>query len=238
MACLGGSAGFGGSGALPSPASLRSLAVARARARPRGRSRPRSLRVAFRRRRPGFDPVRVSDLYSNTVNEAIFERLLTYDYLARPAKLVPMAAEAMPEVTDNGRTYMFRIRKGIYFTPDPAFKGEQARADGRGLRLHVQALRRPEEPLAVGVPARGQDRGPGRAASRRRRRSASSTTTPRSPACTAVDRYTLRIRLKRAGLHLPLHRRPRAVRRDRARGDRGLRRRHAWRIRSAPGPTC
>ena len=34
----------------------------------------------------GFDPARVSDIYSSTVNEAIFERLLTYDYLARPAK--------------------------------------------------------------------------------------------------------------------------------------------------------
>src|SRR6267142_400511 len=52
----------------------------------------------------GFDPCRVTDLYSNTVNEAIFERLLTYDYLARPAKLVPMAAEAMPEVSDQGKT--------------------------------------------------------------------------------------------------------------------------------------
>jgi len=48
----------------------------------------------------GFDPCRVTDLYSNTVNEAIFERPLTYDYLARPAKLVPMVAEAMPEVSD------------------------------------------------------------------------------------------------------------------------------------------
>ena len=73
----------------------------------------------------GFDPCRVTDLYSNTVNEAIFERLLTYDYLARPAKLVPMAAEAMPEVTDAGKTYLFKLRKGIFFTPDPAFKGEK-----------------------------------------------------------------------------------------------------------------
>ena len=36
---------------------------------------------------------------------------------------VPMVAEAMPEVTDNGRTYLFKLRRGIYFTPDPAFKG-------------------------------------------------------------------------------------------------------------------
>jgi ABC-type transport system substrate-binding protein len=83
------------------------------------------LRIAFPTAETGFDPVRVSDLYSNTVNEAIFERLLTYDYLARPAKVVPMAAETMPEVRDNGRVYVFKIRKGIHFTPDPAFKGQK-----------------------------------------------------------------------------------------------------------------
>ena len=66
------------------------------------------LRIAFPTAETGFDPVRVSDLYSNTVNEAIFERLMTYDYLARPAKVVPMVAEAMPEVKDNGR----RLRSG------------------------------------------------------------------------------------------------------------------------------
>src|SRR5947207_12685767 len=83
------------------------------------------LLVAFPVQETGFDPVRVSDGYSNTVNEAIFDRLLTYDYLARPAKLVPLAAEAMPEISDEGRTYLIKIRRGIYFTPDPAFKGKK-----------------------------------------------------------------------------------------------------------------
>jgi ABC-type transport system substrate-binding protein len=73
----------------------------------------------------GFDPVRISDLYSATVIEAIFERLLTYDYLARPSKVVPQAAEAMPVVTDNGKTWTFKITKGIYFAPDPAFKDKK-----------------------------------------------------------------------------------------------------------------
>ena len=82
-------------------------------------------RVAFPTAETSFDPARVSDLYSNTINESIFDRLLTYDYLARPAKLVPMAAEAMPVVTDNGRTYTYKVRKGIYYTPDPAFKGKK-----------------------------------------------------------------------------------------------------------------
>ncbi len=29
----------------------------------------------------------------------------------------------MPEISDEGKTYTFRIKPGIYFTPDPAFKG-------------------------------------------------------------------------------------------------------------------
>jgi len=46
----------------------------------------------FRAAETGFDPARVTDYYSNAVIEAVFERLLGYDYLARPAKLVPQAA--------------------------------------------------------------------------------------------------------------------------------------------------
>ena len=62
------------------------------------------LRISFPVAETGFDPVRVSDLYSNTVNEAIFERLLTYDYLARPAKLVPLVAACpgYPVMLDGG----------------------------------------------------------------------------------------------------------------------------------------
>ena len=81
------------------------------------------VRVALQAADDGFDLVRTYNAYSNWVSEAIFERLLTYDYLARPAKLVPGTAEAMPEVSDGGKTYVFHIKKGIYFSPDPAFKG-------------------------------------------------------------------------------------------------------------------
>jgi ABC-type transport system substrate-binding protein len=80
------------------------------------------LRITFQVAETGFDPARTHDYYSGTVLEAIFDTLLTYDYLARPAKLVPSAA-ALPEVSADGRTYTFRLRKGIYFTDDPAFKG-------------------------------------------------------------------------------------------------------------------
>src|SRR4030088_2467890 len=83
------------------------------------------LRVAFEIEETGFDPVKVTDEYSNRVIEQTNEPLLTYDYLARPAKLAPLTAESLPEVSDNGKTYLFHIRKGIVFHPDPAFKGKR-----------------------------------------------------------------------------------------------------------------
>ena len=54
------------------------------------------LRIAFEVAETGFDPAKVTDNYSNQVTQVVFERLLSYDYLARPMKLVPGAAEALP----------------------------------------------------------------------------------------------------------------------------------------------
>src|SRR3954451_16402193 len=73
----------------------------------------------------GFDPQAISDLYSGTVVQAVFETLLTYDYLARPSKLIPLTAEALPQISDEGKTYTIKLKKGIYFTPDAAFKGKK-----------------------------------------------------------------------------------------------------------------
>lgn len=83
------------------------------------------LHVAFEIEETGFDPAKTTDAYSAQVMEVVFERLLHYDYLARPLKLAPQTAETMPEVTENGKTFLFRIRKGIYFQRDPAFKGQR-----------------------------------------------------------------------------------------------------------------
>ena len=98
------------------------------------------IRYVFPAGEEGFDPAAAHDLYSGTVEQAIFETLLTYDYLARPAKLVPMAAEALPDVTDNGQTYTFRIRKGVHFTPDPAFKGVQRELVAEDFAFSIRRL--------------------------------------------------------------------------------------------------
>jgi oligopeptide transport system substrate-binding protein len=83
------------------------------------------IRVAYTSSERGFDCARESDEFTATLCDNIFDALLQYDHLARPIKLQPRAAAAMPEVTDNGRTYTFRIKPGIYFTPDPAFEGRK-----------------------------------------------------------------------------------------------------------------
>ena len=84
----------------------------------------RTLRVAFMIAETSFDPAFASDAASDAIIANIFESMLDYDYLVRPVKLVPRTLEAMPVVQDDGKTYTMKVRKGIYFTPDPAFKGK------------------------------------------------------------------------------------------------------------------
>jgi ABC-type transport system substrate-binding protein len=83
------------------------------------------LRVAFPIAETGFDPQVVNDIYSNHVVRAIFDPPYTYDYLARPFKLIPNTAVALPEISADGRTWTLRIKPGIHFNDDPAFKGKQ-----------------------------------------------------------------------------------------------------------------
>ena len=83
----------------------------------------KTLHVAFPVDVTGFDPQVTQDLYSAHVERAVFDTLLTYDHLVRPYQLVPNTAAALPEVTDGGRTITVRIKPGIYFAPDPVFKG-------------------------------------------------------------------------------------------------------------------
>lgn len=83
------------------------------------------LRIAFEAPDDGFDMVKTFNFYSGNVADVIFERLLQYDYLANPVKLVPATAQSMPVIKENGKVYIFKIKPGIYFTDDPAFKGQR-----------------------------------------------------------------------------------------------------------------
>src|SRR5512135_2663631 len=60
-----------------------------------------------------LDPEQYNDDPSFQVLRAIFEGLYEWDYLASPAKLTPLAATALPEITDGGTTWTIRLRPGI-----------------------------------------------------------------------------------------------------------------------------
>jgi len=85
----------------------------------------KTLRTAFIVAETGFDPQATSDLYSDHIQHAIFDTLYGWDYFARPYQRTPNAAAAMPVITDGGRTWTIKVRPGIYFTDDPAFKGRK-----------------------------------------------------------------------------------------------------------------
>ncbi len=91
------------------------------------------LRIAFPAPESTFDPPSTnSDFYSSTILSQILEAPLTYDYLARPVQLVPNTAEALPRIEEGGRRITLRIKPGIFFADDPAFKGSpRLNAQGR-----------------------------------------------------------------------------------------------------------
>jgi len=83
----------------------------------------KTLRYAFPIAESGFDPAQISDLYSRTVAAAMFDAPLEFEFMASPARMRPNVAAAMPEVTDDFRSFTFQIKPGIFFADDPAFKG-------------------------------------------------------------------------------------------------------------------
>jgi ABC-type transport system substrate-binding protein len=151
----------------------------------------------FRAAETGFDPGKVTDYYSNTVIEAVFERLLTYDYLARPSKLVPEAAEAMPQISDNGKTYLFRIRKGAYFAPDPAFKGAKRELTADDVAYSIKRHMDPKNRSYWQWLVDGKIVGLDELAQKAKAAGSKFDYDAKVPGLEVVDRYTLRIRLTR-----------------------------------------
>lgn len=85
----------------------------------------KTLRVSFPIAETGFDPQPAGDVYSQYVNRVIFDPLYRYDYLARPYRIEPNTATAMPEISRDGKTWTIHVRPGIYFSDDPVFNGKK-----------------------------------------------------------------------------------------------------------------
>jgi ABC-type transport system substrate-binding protein len=90
-----------------------------------------------------LDPARAGSLQSLYTSQGLFHQLLTYDYLARPVRLIPYAAEALPQVSPDGRTYTLRIRPGLLFAPHPAFGGKPRELTAQDFVYSVQRIADP-----------------------------------------------------------------------------------------------
>lgn len=83
------------------------------------------LRFAFSSIETSLDPVKINDAYSRMVMPHIFEGLCEYDHLTRPPVIRPLLADGDPEVSPDFKVWTFKIRRGVYFADDPAFKGQR-----------------------------------------------------------------------------------------------------------------
>jgi ABC-type transport system substrate-binding protein len=124
------------------PSLIAALALLLAAALPAS-AQDKVLRFAFPIAETGFDPVQVNDLYSNIINNHIFDTPLRYDFLSRPVRVVPNTADGLPEASPDYTTWTIRIKPGIYFADDPAFKGRKRELVATD---HVYALKRHWDP--------------------------------------------------------------------------------------------
>lgn len=157
------------------------------------------LRYAFPIAETGFDPAQISDLYSRTVAANIFEAPLTYDPIARPIRVVPQTAEALPEVSADFRTWTLRIRPGIFFADDPAFKGAKRELTAQD---YVYSIKRHYDPKFKSPSLFQLENSKILGLSELRRRALESKQPfpydTEVEGLRAVDRYTLQIRLAEA----------------------------------------
>jgi ABC-type transport system substrate-binding protein len=115
------------------------------------------LKVAFRNAETSFDPAAISDSYSRTVTPHIFEGLYKYDHLARPPKIKPLLADGMPEGSADFKTWAVKVRRGIYFADDPAFKGAKREVTAQDFIYGLQRIADPanKSPLWGWIEAEG-----------------------------------------------------------------------------------
>ena len=90
------------------------------------------LHVSLRLLPKSFDPPKIEDEGSGKVAAHVYDGLLMYHPFARPYRLMPALAESMPEISEDKKTYTFRIKKGVRFIDDPCFP------DGKGREVTAE----------------------------------------------------------------------------------------------------
>ena len=71
-----------------------------------------------------LDPARAPELGTVNALAPLYHQLPTYDYGSLPVRFIPYAAEALPQISADRRTYVLKVRPGLLFSPHPAFGGK------------------------------------------------------------------------------------------------------------------
>jgi len=178
------------------------LAVAFAAPAPAAPDMNKVIREVFPVAETGFDPAAVHDLYSGTIVQGIFETLYTYDYLARPAKVVPMTADGMPQVSDNGKTWTVKLKKGIRFADDPVFGGKPRELVAEDVVYSLKRLIDPRMRSPWAFLVEGKFVGLDDLAAKAKEAGKFDYDT-KIPGLEAVDKHTIRFRLTGVDYNLP-----------------------------------
>ncbi len=128
-------------------------AIAAAPAAPTQKPPEKVLRYAFPIAETGMDPAQLSDLYSRILTANVFEALYGYDYLARPARVRPVLAEALPQVSADFRTYTVKLKRGIHFADDAAFGGAKRELTAPDVVYSIKRIFDPrnKSPIVAGL---------------------------------------------------------------------------------------
>lgn len=74
-----------------------------------------------------LDPAVAYDTVGMDVIPLGVESLLQYKYTKTPLELEPLIAEEIPQISNGGKTYTIKIKKGVLWHDDPIFPGGKGR---------------------------------------------------------------------------------------------------------------
>ncbi len=87
-----------------------------------------------------MDPAKAFNDESLKLIGQSYETLYQYHYLKRPYEVVPLLADGMPQVSNNGKTYTIKIKKGVVYHPHPAFQGKARFVTSRDFANQIKRI--------------------------------------------------------------------------------------------------
>jgi ABC-type transport system substrate-binding protein len=155
----------------------------------------RTLRVGLTRIADTFDPALATDQLTWDVMAGVYDTLYVLDPMARPAAIVPSAAAALPDVSEDRRTFTVRVRPGIYFTPHAAFGGKPRELVAADFAYTIKRLVDPKVRSPSNYLVEGKIEGLDALAKRASDSGAALDYDAPVAGLQVVDRYTLRFHL-------------------------------------------